>query len=166
MISDIFIKHADSSEVPILLNKWIEKCNWLNEKGLFTWNITSFTEENLATQYQNPQYYVCYLQDELVGGFILITQDNFFWPEMNDNYSLYIHKIMVCNGHNGKGFGNQILNWIKQFGLSNNKKYLRLDFFKNKNGLKQFYEENGFYTVEEVKFKDRDLIVKAEYKLA
>ncbi len=165
MNNDLLIKIASSNDRKILIQKWIDKCIWLNTQNLFTWNIDSFTEENLSKQYISPQYFVCYLNEQFVGGFILITKDNFFWPEKVENDSIYIHKLLVCNNFNGKGYGKSILNWIKKYGIDNGKKYLRLDYFKEKQGLNRFYNDNGFYKVEEVKFKDRGTIIKAECKL-
>lgn len=165
MNNELLIKIASLNDKKILIQKWIDKCNWLNSKNLFTWNINSFTEENLSKQYTSPQYFVCYLNDQFVGGFILIAKDNFFWPEKVENDSVYIHKLLVCNKFNGKGYGKRILNWIKNYGKENGKKYLRLDYFKEKQGLNRFYNDNGFYKVEEVKFKDRGIIIKAECKL-
>jgi len=163
--NDIIINIADSNEMKVLLQMWIEKCKWLNDQGLFTWNIASLTEENLNKQYIDPQYFVCYLNDQFLGGFILLSKDKFFWPENIEDNSLYIHKLMVCNGFNGKGYGKLIMNWIKEYGKKNGKKYLRLDYFKSKQGLKRLYEENGFCKVDEVKYQDRDIIIKAEYQL-
>jgi len=165
MVSGIKIKIADSNDIKILFQKWIEKCIWLNSKGLFTWNIDSLTEENLCKQYINPQYFVCYLKDKFVGGFILLTKDNFFWSENNGDDSYYLHKLLVSNDFNGKGYGKIIINWIKKYGKKNGKKYLRLDYFKEKKGLNRFYEENEFYRIDEVNYKDRGTIIKAEYKL-
>lgn len=165
MNNDLLIKSADDNDIKILFQKWIDKCLWLNNKGLFTWNVDSLTEENLCKQYINPQYFVCYSNAQFVGGFILIEKDVFFWPEKVENDSIYLHKLLVCNNFNGQGYGKSIINWIKEYGIKNGKKYLRLDYFKEKHGLDRFYTENEFYRVDEVKYKDRGTIIKAEYKL-
>ena len=165
MNTDMLIKSADSSEIKILLRKWKEKCKWLDDRGLVTWNAASFTEENLQKQYIAPHYFSCYLHDQLCGGFILLTKDRFFWPDKTEDDSFYIHKLMVCNGFNGKGYGKLIINWIKEYGKQNGKKYIRLDYFKNKQGLARFYAENGFCKTDEVSFQDRGVIIKAECQL-
>lgn len=165
MDNEILIKVADSYETQTLFQKWIEKCIWLNNQGLFTWNIASLTEENLKRQYINPQYFVCFSNDNFVGGFILLTKDNFFWPENTEDDSFYLHKLLVCNDFNGKGYGKLIINWIKEYGKNNGKKYLRLDYFKEKQGLNRFYADNEFYKVDEINYRDRGIIIKAEYQL-
>lgn len=165
MKKDIIIKSANSNEKKLYIQKMVEKCRLLNDNGLMTWNIDSLTEEKLNKQYINPQYFVCYLNDQFIGGFILLTSDNFFWPENKEDDSFYIHKLLVCNGFNGNGYGNLIMNWIKDYGKKNGKKFLRLDYFKSKHKLTRFYEENGFYKVDEIKYQDRDINIKAEYQL-
>ena len=50
MNNDLLIKIASSNDRKILIQKWIDKCNWLNTQILLTWNIDSFTEENLSKQ--------------------------------------------------------------------------------------------------------------------
>jgi len=165
MKKDIIIKSANSNEKKIFIQKMVEKCRLLNNNGLMTWNIDSLTEDKLNKQYINPQYFVCYLNNQFIGGFILLTSDDFFWPENTEDDSFYIHKLLVCNGFNGNGYGNFIMNWIKEYGKKNGKKFLRLDYFKSKQKLKLFYEENGFYKVDEIKCQDRDINIKAEYQL-
>ena len=165
MKKDIIIKSANSNGKKIFIQKMVEKCKLLNDKGLMTWNIESLTEDKLNQQYINPQYFVCYLNDQFIGGFILLTSDDFFWPENTEDDSFYIHKLLVCNGFNGNGYGNLIMNWIKEYGKKNGKKFLRLDYFKSKQKLKLFYEENGFYKVDEIKYQDRDINIKVEYQL-
>jgi len=165
MKKDIIIKSANSNEKKIFIQKMVEKCRLLNNNGLMTWNIDSLTEDKLNKQYINPQYFVCYLNNQFIGGFILLTSDDFFWPENTEDDSFYIHKLLVCNGFNGNGYGNFIMNWIKEYGKKNGKKFLRLDYFKSKHKLKFFYEENGFYKVDEIKYQDRDINIKVEYQL-
>jgi GNAT superfamily N-acetyltransferase len=163
MNNEILIIKADRTETKILIDKMIEKCKWLNDNGISTWDISRLSESKLQKQYIDPKYFVCYRENEMIGGFILITQDNFFWPEVKEDDTFFIHKLLVCNGFNGNGYGKNILNWIKEYGEKNGKKYLRLDYFKSKKKLMQFYEENGFYKVDEIKYLDTDINIKAEY---
>jgi hypothetical protein len=159
------IKKADYKEVEILLQLWIDKSRWLQEQGKDLWNVDQFTEEKLRNKYDDPVYYICYDGQNVVGGFILIEYDQKYWPDKKDGRALYLHKLLVCNGYNGKGYSKMILDWVKEFGSGLGKDYIRLDYDHGRPAIKKLYTDNGFEVVEEMVNEDGKSMAKAEFRI-
>jgi hypothetical protein len=161
----IIIRKADNNEVEILLKLWIEKARSLHEQGKGLWNVDQFTDENLKNNYDDPVYYICYDNQNIIGGFILIEYDRKYWPDKDEGNALYLHKLFVCNGFNGMGYSKMILDWVKDFGLGLGKDYIRLDYDHGRAAIKKLYTDNAFAVVEEMVNEDGKSMAKAEFRI-
>jgi hypothetical protein len=159
----ITIKRANDKEVKILLQLWIDKAKWLEEQGKRLWGTDQFTEEKIKSKYDDPEYYICYDNQNVVGGFILIEYDRKYWPDKRDDNALYLHKLLVCNGFNGKGYSKMILDWLKEFGLGMGKDFIRLDYDNQRPAIQKLYTDNGFVVVENLVNEDGKSMAKAEF---
>lgn len=161
----IAIKKAEDKEIKILLQLWIDKARWLEGQGKSLWSVDQFTEEKLRSKYERPVYYICYDNQDIVGGFILIEYDRKYWPDKKNDDALYLHKLMVCNGFNGKGYSKMILDWLKEFGLRLGKDFIRLDYDHGRPAIQKLYTDNGFMVVEKILNEDGKVMTKAEYRI-
>ena len=159
------IRAASSEETQRLITLWKQKSAWWEMKGAKVWNLSQFSEEALREKYDNPVYYICCENGEAAGGFILIDEDRRYWPDKKDDRALYLHKFMVCNGYNGKGYAKVILDWVKQRGLSTGRDYIRLDYDNNREKIAKLYTENGFKIVELIRDESGKQMAKAEYRI-
>jgi len=73
-----------------------------------------------------------------------------------------LHKLVVKNGHGGKGYSHEIIEWIKDYGKKMSKDYIRLDFNESRNYLKELYLSHGFIPVEKAISPSGYHLVKAE----
>lgn len=161
----IDIRKANEKEIQILLELWKEKCRWLESRGKKLWNVDQFTVESLKEKYESPVYYICYKENSIVGAFILIEYDEKYWPEKKHEKAYYLHKLMVCNGHNGNGYAKKIIDWVKDFGQRMGKEYIRLDYDPGRPEIERLYCENEFRFMENSRDEKGKLMVKAEFEI-
>ena len=70
----------------------------------------------------------------------LLESDSFFWPEIEDDSSLFLHKLAVLPELQGKGIGNKMLEWASGYTKRQGKSWLRLDCHGGRPKLRQIYE--------------------------
>ena len=92
----------------------------------------------------------------------LLESDPYFWPEIEDDSSLFLHKLAVLRELKGKGIGNQMLDWASQYAKRQGKSWLRLDCDGGRPKLTQIYESFGFSLVDR---KPLDEFDSARYEI-
>jgi len=156
------VKKANAAEVNELISVYIEKVKWLRAANKTMWDEAQFAIEELNRIYNNPVFYVGIVNNTVVGGFILIENDMRYWPEKNDS-AYYFHKFVVANAYCGKGYSDEMIEWVKNYGKENGKKYIRLDYDGNRKPIMELYTRNGFCPVEIISNDHVKRLVKAEY---
>ena len=109
------VKKANAAEVNELLSVYIEKVKWLRASNKPLWDEAQFTREELNRMYNNPVFYVGIVNNTGVGGFILIENDIRYQPEKNDA-AYYFHKFVVADAYCGKGYSDEMIEWVKNYG--------------------------------------------------
>ncbi len=158
------IKKADTKEVDDLLSIYIEKVKWLRATNKPLWDESQFTLDEIHKKYDNPVFYVC-CDDKgvLFGGFILVENDQIYWPEKAHDSAYYFHKFVIHNDYCGKGHSDRIMDWVKLYGKEMSKKYVRLDYDGNRKPIADLYTRNGFVPVDIISNLHVSKLVKAEY---
>jgi len=109
-------------------------------------NMPLWTEEDLADEalFSDGQAYICRAEGKAAGTFILCDEDALFWPHVIDGKSLFVHKVSVGNGFNGKGISYKMLEFARQEALRRHKEFMRLDCRSERVKLRSVYEGYGF----------------------
>jgi hypothetical protein len=159
------IEKIDYSEIGLLLDIIRGKAIWLETINRPMWNISKINEIEIRKQYDNPDLFVAFENQDTVGCFLLNKFDKTFWPDCKKDNAYYFHKLVVRNEFSGKGYSGLILEWIKKYGKLNGKQYIRLDYDKTRVYLDKLYTSHGFYMIEEYDTIDGYHIKKSEYKI-
>ena len=91
--------------------------------------------------------YVVRINNLVCGVMLLKDRDNEFWDDEKPAY--YIHHLTT--DINKKGIGKILIKYAIEQGINDNKKYLRLDCFKESLFLNEYYKSFGFVNVGEGK---------------
>lgn len=161
----INIRQANKQDISIIEAMYLRKIEQLAAKGLLQWKKEEVLWETLSQSYQIENFYLVYLEEVLVGGFVVVDYDPTYWLHDKPKEALYIHKVMVLDEAEKKGVSNAILDYFKQLGMDQGYAVVKLDVRENKPKLRAFYERNGFVLKEIVDLKKGYLTCLYEYKL-
>jgi len=70
----------------------------------------------------------------------------------------------VDSAFRGQNLSRKILDWVKAYGASQGKAYIRLDFEEDRRYLRELYFENGFVKTGVVNMSGKE-ITTAEYRI-
>jgi GNAT superfamily N-acetyltransferase len=143
----------------------IERFYWLKNHNIDMWKIEQLNKESIIYKYENPKCYLGFEDSVIVGGFLLIEQDNRYWPDKLEEKAFYIHKFVVKPEFGGKGYSHKMIEWVKELGIKNGKRFIRLDYETRRKYLREMYINLGFVDVEYLNQNKGFEIVKAEYKI-
>jgi GNAT superfamily N-acetyltransferase len=131
--------HTDAAAIEMVLE---EIRAWLRERGLTQWS-EPFTPDWIEARINDGVLYIVRNDKDVVGVFRLLSSDPEFWGT-DDAPSLYLHTFVVRRKYSGMGYGNEIMEWVKEITALQGKQYLRLDTAANNPVLCNYYLSAGF----------------------
>lgn len=128
----------------------------LNKSGIFQWDYRYPNIETYRSSIRNKNQYIFIDGEILVGSAILNESQADEWNKVSWNYkdekTLVIHALAINSAHQGKGYGQKVLELCHKYGINNNYKVIRLDVFSENPAALYLYEKNGYKRVGEVTF--------------
>ncbi|WP_160690912.1 GNAT family N-acetyltransferase [Clostridium sp. C2-6-12] len=148
---NLCIKEITEEKIEILLELLRKKANWLIKIGKPMWNPQYLSKQEFLKKYTSCEMFIVQDNKEVVGGFVLVENDQLFWnSDENNDSAYYIHKLVIKDGYTGKGYAKDVIEWVKKYSISKCKNYLRLDCYEDREYLKQLYSECGFNLIREI----------------
>ncbi|RKR83488.1 hypothetical protein BDD43_3697 [Mucilaginibacter gracilis] len=138
-----------------------------NANDMEAYAAVSFTHQKIEMELNTPgsAFYFAVYNNEVVGYVKLNTGDA--QTEFQDSYGFEIERIYILAKHQGKGFGEQLINYAIATAKREAYKYIWLGVFeKNVNAIR-FYERHGFSRFSDHYFmlgtdKQKDVLMKKE----
>lgn len=146
---DITITQAQGDDWQIASGLLLDVVRWLQSKNEPLWTEKQVSVEGLQASYQLDDMFLAYHQKIPIGVMFVQTHDPFFWPEVDANSSLFIHKLAVSRNYKGQQVAAQMLKYIIHHGKQLGRQWLRLDCDGGRPKLKAFYKSQGFTFVDQ-----------------
>ena len=124
-----------------------EAAQWLIDIGQPMWSLDELTTDVI----KNPPEEFIVLHEsngEGVATCLLSFADSFFWPNIPENTSGFIHKLAVKRKYAGRGYAALLVKHAAQLCREKGIHEIRLDCDPHRKGLCEFYEGIGFGLVE------------------
>ena len=123
-----------------------EAAQWLIDTGKPMWMLDEITRESI----QNPadEFIVLWDGTESVAAMTLSFEDRFFWPDVQEGSSGFIHKLSVRRKFAGIGAPRMLIDFAMRLCRDKGIFELRLDCDPHRKGLCDFYEGCGFKLLE------------------
>ena len=147
-MSKITIKRAMQSDIPVLESILLDTVNWLNETGQPLWGVDEIKWDALSRDNKIGDFYIAYTDGVPSGCMALVDYAPFFWPDIRQGESLFIHKLAVRKTARKSGAADALIEFFKEQGVECGVKTLRLDTHALRPKLRTFYERHGFVFVE------------------
>ncbi|MFI8069815.1 GNAT family N-acetyltransferase [Streptomyces sp. NPDC086033] len=133
---------AELGTVEVLLR---EASEWLASRGIDQWQYPPHRDRISAALEQG----VCFLVFEDAEPIATFQMDAFadpeFWtPADEPDSALYMHRMAVSRRAAGGGVGGTMLDWAGDRAAAQGKRWLRLDAWKDNEGLHRYYKAVGF----------------------
>ncbi|WP_428241147.1 GNAT family N-acetyltransferase [Gynuella sp.] len=110
------------------------------------WTEEQVSVNGLKNSYKLSELFFIY-ESGLAGVVFLQNSDPFFWPEVTESDSLFIHKLAVLPARSGEQLGKEALNTITDYTKERGFKWVRLDC-DDRPELHNFYKRSGFALVD------------------
>lgn len=160
------IRFISNNEIDIFLRFLTKIARWLNENDKEMWSIDRLEKDIFLKNNKNFECYLGYIDDVPVASVILRESDEFMWPNVKVNETIFVGKLGVDRAYSGRGIGRYMLDFAQNEAIKRNKKYLRLDCYANRQYLCYLYEDYGFKLVEKKEMKKNLFAALYELKLS
>lgn len=144
-MKDLIVRAGRPDELGVVESLLREASAWLASRGIDQWQYPPH-RDRIAEALERG---VCFLAFEDSKPIATIQVDDFadpdFWtPEDLPDTALYVHRMAIARAHSGSGVGSQLLAWASERAATQGKRWLRLDAWKDNQGLHRFYRNAGF----------------------
>lgn len=145
-LGTLVFDRAHKDELNVVMEILDEAAVWLSAKGIRQWlspppkSLWDFVEREI----EKDQVFLVRTQPDnyAVATFRLAWTDSKLWNDAKE--AGYVYSLATRTRVKGYGVGGIILNWVKAYIKSNNRKYLRLDCIATNPAIRQYYENLGF----------------------
>ncbi|MFI2910457.1 GNAT family N-acetyltransferase [Streptomyces sp. PDY-4] len=144
-MTDLLIRPGRPDELDTVETLLRGASSWLASRGIDQWQYPPHRDRIMAALEQG----VCFLAFENGEPIATIQVDDFadpeFWTLDDDpGDALYVHRMAISREAAGSGVGVRLLNWAADRAASQGKGWLRLDAWKDNEGLHRYYKGAGF----------------------
>lgn len=112
------------------------------QKKMVIWPFfeKSFLENEIAEQRQ----WKIVVDNLMACNWTITFEDKEIWEEKDQGDAIYIHRIVTHPTFRGNRYIDVIVQWAKQYGIKEGKRFVRLDTLRNNTRLIQHYTSAGF----------------------
>jgi len=153
----ITFRTAKPQELSLALSLLKEAAKWLRDKDTEQWSFWINPPHEKVTWikegFEAKEFYFAHQNDALLGMFRLMYFDKKYWGKRNDRFdkAAYVHSLTIRREFVGQGLGALFLRKIEEKLRGENIFKFRLDCMQSNQGLCNYYENQGFVKVGEVK---------------
>lgn len=162
----IRVQKLSKNQIQDYLDILLERAKWLEGINQPMWNTDNLTPKNFEKKYPDNTPYLIYIEEQIVGGFILVENDPFLWNESENSQSAYyIHKLVIKPEFSGLGYAQKSISLIEEMARQAGVSYLRLDCYEDRTYLMNLYERCGFNKKRRTVMPDGIVLVSYEMAL-
>ena len=138
------VRQAQPADAPVVEDMLVEAARWVDALGEIMWEEGELAPERIAAEIAAGQFFVAEADGEPAGAIRFQLEDRLFWPDLTDDDSAFVHRLVVRRRHKGQGVSSALLHWAVDRARSMGKRYLRLDCDASRVRLRALYETFGF----------------------
>jgi GNAT superfamily N-acetyltransferase len=140
----VFVRQAHPEEARLVAEVLTAAATHLAARGHALWDLPEVSEEAIAPHVRAGLYFIADDEEGPVGVFRFQLEDRYFWPEITDNASAFIHKLAVHPRVQGRDIAQLLLAQACEIARQHGRRYLRLDCMHGRPKLSSVYQRFGF----------------------
>jgi GNAT superfamily N-acetyltransferase len=140
----ITIRQAHTADAGIVQDMLDEAASWVDALGVVMWEGEELAPGRVAEEVASGLFFIADADGEPAGAVIFQLEDQLFWPDLIDDESAFLHRLVVRRRYKGLGVSTALMEWALSRARLMGKRYLRLDTDASRPKLRQLYEGFGF----------------------
>ncbi|WP_325201378.1 GNAT family N-acetyltransferase [Oscillibacter sp.] len=137
-------RKAKEEEVPQVFQLVLERMRWMDERGIWQWNVTDYDKDYPPSYYEKRRRRgELFVLEDAAGRLVcaaVLKERDARWSD--DSPAIYLHNFVARAGESGAG--GAFLRLAEEYALEKGKAYLRLDAAEDNAALAEYYESRGF----------------------
>jgi GNAT superfamily N-acetyltransferase len=105
----------------------VEAARWVDALGEVMWDTGELASDRIAAETAAGQFFVALVDGEAAGAIRFQLEDSLFWPDLSNDNSAFIHRLVVRRRYKGQGVSTALLQWALDHARALGRTYLRLD---------------------------------------
>ena len=143
-MSSIAVRQAQASDAAVVQDMLEEAAQWVDALGVVMWEEGELTPGRVDAEIAAGLFFVAEVNGVPAGVVRFQLDDHLFWPDLTQDDSAFIHRLVVRRRYRGLGVSTALMEWAVSRARTLEKTYLRLDTDASRPKLRQLYEGFGF----------------------
>jgi GNAT superfamily N-acetyltransferase len=140
----ILIRRGTTADAGVIEDMLVEAARWVDALGIVMWEANELSPEAIRAEVAAGQFVLADREGEPAGALRFQTEDLLFWPDIPQDRSAFVHRLVVRRRFKGQGVSTALLEWAAGHARALGKTHLRLDCDAGRPKLRALYERFGF----------------------
>jgi len=138
----MIIENSILADVPKIFELYSIATSYMKSKNEVHW--PEFPKELIVNEIEEKRQWKLLMDEQIACIWATTLNDELIWGKVNNEPSLYIHRIATNPEFRGQRLVKSIINWANEYGKNRNLKFIRMDTVGLNKGLIGHYEKLGF----------------------
>ena len=109
------IRRAKNTDISTVEEILFDAVMWMKSNGISNlWSLESVKWAALSREYKIDDFYIYFDKNKPVACMAITNKDSKYWPNVEENSSLYLHKLAVKKEARGNGISKEMIDFIKE----------------------------------------------------
>ena len=140
----IAVRAARPQEAGIVEHLLREAAQWVDALGAVMWDEGELDSTRIAGEVARGQFLVADVDGTIAGAIRFQLEDRLFWPDLPQEESAFVHRLVVARAFKGQGISTALLASSVERARATGRRFLRLDCDAERAKLRALYEQFGF----------------------
>lgn len=141
---DIAVRQARPADAQGIEQLLREAARWVDALGVVMWDEGELDPARIVREVDEGQFFVAEVDGIMAGAIRFQVEDRLFWPDIEQEDSAFVHRLVVARAFKGRGVSTALLEWSVAHARALDKRVLRLDCDADRAKLRALYERFGF----------------------
>lgn len=140
----VVIRQAVAADEPVVEEMLLEAARWVDALGVVMWEEGELRRERIADDIAAAEFFIAEMDAAPAGAIRFQLRDLLFWPDIPQEESAFVHRLVVRRAYKGQGLSTALLGWAADRARELGRRFLRLDCDAHRMKLRALYERFGF----------------------
>ena len=136
-MSTITVRQAQAADTALVQNMLEEAAMWVDALGVIMWEEGELAPGRVDSEIADGLFFIAEVSGDPAGVVKFQLEDRLFWPDLIEDESAFIHRLVVRRRFKGLGVSTALMQWAVSRARAVGKRHLRLDCDASRPKLRQ-----------------------------